>query len=82
MILKPPAGQHTIAGVVGWCLAQAGMNAMQAGITASIPDRVPVSQRGAVSAWVMLPSGEELDGAGPVQAEGALQGHVQELERF
>jgi MFS family permease len=50
------AGQHTIAGVaVGWCLAQAGMNAMQAGITASIPDRVPVSQRGAVSAWLGVP---------------------------
>jgi MFS family permease len=50
------AGQHTIAGVVvGWCLAQAGMNAMQAGITASVPDRVPVSQRGAVSAWLGVP---------------------------
>ena len=50
------AGEHTIAGVaVGWCLAQAGMNAMQAGITASIPDRVPVAQRGAVSAWLGVP---------------------------
>jgi MFS family permease len=50
------AGQHTVAGVaVGWCLAQAGMNAMQAGITASVPDRVPVAQRGAVSAWLGVP---------------------------
>lgn len=49
-------GQHTVAGVaVGWCLAQAGMNAMQAGITASVPDRVPVAQRGAVSAWLGVP---------------------------
>ena len=50
------AGQHTIAGVVvGWCLAQAGMNAMQAGIVASVPDQVPVSQRGAVSGWLGVP---------------------------
>jgi MFS family permease len=50
------ARQHTIAGVVlGWCLAQAGMNAMQAGIVASVPDRVPVPQRGAVSGWLGVP---------------------------
>jgi MFS family permease len=47
------AGQRSIAGVaVGWCLAQAGLNVMQAGIAASVPDRVPVSQRGAVSGWL------------------------------
>jgi hypothetical protein len=28
---------------------------MQAGIAASVPDRVPVSQRGAVSAWLGVP---------------------------
>jgi MFS family permease len=50
------AGQHTIAGVAGsWCLAQAGMNAMQAGIVASVPDHVPVRQRGAVSGWLGAP---------------------------
>jgi MFS family permease len=50
------AGQHTVAGVaLGWCLAQGGLNAMQAGIAASVPDRVPVSQRGAVSAWLGAP---------------------------
>jgi MFS family permease len=50
------AGQHTVAGVaLGWCLAQAGLNAMQAGIAASVPDRVPVSQRGAVSGWLGAP---------------------------
>src|SRR6516162_1548734 len=33
------AGQHTIAGVIaGWCLAQAGLNAMQASVTACVPD--------------------------------------------
>ena len=50
------AGQHTIAGlIIGWCLAQAGLNAMQASIAAGVPDRVPVSQRGAVSAWIGIP---------------------------
>ncbi len=50
------AGQHTIAGViVGWCLAQAGLNAMQASVTAGVPDRVPVAQRGTVSGWIGLP---------------------------
>jgi MFS family permease len=50
------SGQHTIAGVAGgWCLAQAGMNAMQAGIVAPVPDHVPVPQRGAVSGWLGLP---------------------------
>lgn len=38
--------------IVGWCLAQAGLNAMLAAITASVPDLVPVGQRGAVSGWV------------------------------
>jgi MFS family permease len=50
------AGQHTIAGVIiGWCLAQAGLNAMQASIAAGVPDHVPVGQRGAVSAWIGIP---------------------------
>jgi MFS family permease len=49
-------GQHAIAGVVaGWCLAQAGLNAMQASLSAAIPDHVPVAQRGAVSGWIGLP---------------------------
>ena len=50
------AGQHTIAGViVAWCLAQAGLNAMQASVTAGVPDHVPVRQRGLVSGWIGLP---------------------------
>jgi hypothetical protein len=37
------ARQRTIIGIaVGWCLAQAGLNAMQAGLAAGVPDRVPV----------------------------------------
>lgn len=51
------AGQHAIAGViVGWCLAQAGLNSMQASLTACVPDHVPVAQRGVVSAWIGLPA--------------------------
>src|SRR6478672_12857531 len=50
------AGQSTIAEVIiAWCLAQAGLNAMQASVTAGVPDHVPVAQRGLVSGWIGLP---------------------------
>ncbi|GAA2335314.1 MFS transporter [Dactylosporangium salmoneum] len=50
------AGRHTILGVaIGWVLAQACLNTMLATLTAAVPDRVPVDQRGAVSAWVGIP---------------------------
>lgn len=50
------AGQTTLTGViVGWCLAQAGLNAMQAALTAAVPDRVPVRQRATVSGWIGAP---------------------------
>ena len=50
------AGQHTLAGVIaGWCLAQAGLNALQASLSAAVPDHVPVLQRGVVSGWIGLP---------------------------
>lgn len=49
------AGQRTIAGVIiCWCVAQAGLNAVQAAITAAVPDQVPVRQRGVASGWVSL----------------------------
>ncbi|RZU54138.1 putative MFS family arabinose efflux permease [Krasilnikovia cinnamomea] len=49
------AVQDDLAGVVvAWCLAQAGLNALQAGLTAVVPDQVPVPQRGLVSGWVGL----------------------------
>ncbi|KOG12100.1 MFS transporter [Streptomyces viridochromogenes] len=49
------ASQHTVAGVaVGWCLAQAGLNAMLAGVTTPIADRVPLRQRAQVSGWTGL----------------------------
>jgi MFS family permease len=50
------AFQGSVAGVlVGWCLAQAGLNAMQAALTAGVPDHVPVRQRGEVSGWIGIP---------------------------
>jgi MFS family permease len=49
------SGQRTVVGVtLAWCVAQAGLNALQAGLTALVPDRVPVRQRGVVSGWVGL----------------------------
>jgi len=48
-------GQHTLVWVgIGWCLAQAGLNTLQAGLTAVVPDQIPVNQRGLVSGWVGL----------------------------
>ncbi|MFI6646889.1 MFS transporter [Streptomyces sp. NPDC050529] len=50
--LSITATQHTVAGVaIGWCLAQAGLNAMLAGVTTPIADRVPIAQRAQVSGW-------------------------------
>lgn len=48
--------QSTLAGVlVGWCVAQGLLNAAYAGLTAEVPDHVPVAQRGTVSGWFGLP---------------------------
>jgi MFS family permease len=44
---------HNIPGIVAsWCLVQVGVNAMQAGLAACVPDRVPVTQRATVSGWI------------------------------
>jgi MFS family permease len=49
------SGQRTLIGLtLGWCIAQAGLNTLQAGLTAIVPDRTPVRQRGLVSGWVGL----------------------------
>ena len=40
--------------VAGWCLAQAALNAMYAALTATVPDLVPVRQRGVVGGWVAV----------------------------
>jgi MFS family permease len=48
--------QHTVPGVaLGWVAAQICFNAMLATLTAAVPDRVPVDQRGAVSGWIGIP---------------------------
>jgi MFS family permease len=43
-----------LAMCVGWCLAQGGLNAMLAAITATVPDQVPVLQRGGVGGWLAI----------------------------
>ena len=61
------AQQRTILGVaLGWVAAQVCFNAMLASLTAAVPDRVPVAQRGGVSGWVGIPQalGLVLGGAG------------------
>ncbi|MEO3777477.1 MFS transporter [Micromonospora sp. B11E3] len=48
--------QQGILGVaIGWVCVQVCLNAMLASLTAAVPDRVPVAQRGAVSGWIGLP---------------------------
>lgn len=48
--------QHTILGVaLCWLVVQAATNALYAALTATVPDLVPVHQRGMVSAFVGLP---------------------------
>ncbi|RKN50993.1 MFS transporter [Micromonospora endolithica] len=48
--------QRTVLGVaLGWVAAQVCFNAMLASLTAAVPDRVPVAQRGGVSGWVGIP---------------------------
>ncbi|WP_433529350.1 MFS transporter [Micromonospora sp. CA-263727] len=50
------AQAQTVLGVaVGWVAAQTCFNAMLASLTAAVPDRVPVTQRGGVSGWVGIP---------------------------
>jgi MFS family permease len=50
------AEQHTVVGVaLAWIGVQICFNAMLASLTAAVPDRVPVAQRGAVSGWIGMP---------------------------
>jgi MFS family permease len=49
------AVSHSIlAMVLAWSLAQASLNAMFAALTATIPDQVPVGERGVVGGWVAV----------------------------
>jgi MFS family permease len=48
--------QRSVLGLAAaWVAAQVCFNAMLATLTAAIPDRVPVAQRGGVSGWVGIP---------------------------
>ena len=40
--------------ILGWCLAQAALNAMLAALTATVPDQVPEQQRGGVGGWLAI----------------------------
>ncbi|MEV4350670.1 MFS transporter [Actinoplanes sp. NPDC049596] len=40
---------------LAWAVAQVGINVMLASLTAAVPDRVPVIQRGLVSGWIGMP---------------------------
>ncbi|MEV6599244.1 MFS transporter [Actinoplanes sp. NPDC051346] len=72
--------QHSVAGVVlGWAGTMAGLNVMLATLSAAVPDRVPVSQRGSVSGWIGMPQALGLVlGAVLVTAvvTGTLSGYV------
>jgi MFS family permease len=46
--------QSVLAMVLAWSLAQASLNAMFAALTATVPDLVPVRERGVVGGWVAV----------------------------
>ena len=50
-----PSSARSLGVALGWVAAQVCFNAMLASLTAAIPDRVPVAQRGGVSGWVGIP---------------------------
>ncbi|WP_026360022.1 MFS transporter [Amycolatopsis nigrescens] len=56
LALVVQSAQVTVLGVaLCWMVAQGAQNSMFAGLNAAVPDRVPVRQRGFVSAFVGLP---------------------------
>ncbi|SCK40124.1 MFS/sugar transport protein [Streptomyces sp. WMMB 714] len=63
LLLATATGAVTM--VCGWAVAQLGLSAVQAGLVAAIPDRVPKPQLGTVAGW-----------AGMTQMLGALLGTV------
>ena len=46
---------NLLAVTLGWAGAQIGLNIMLATLTAAVPDRVPIEQRGLVSGWIGMP---------------------------
>jgi MFS family permease len=47
MLVLAPA-DSVVQMLIGWCLAQGALNAMLAALTATVPDQVPVRERGTV----------------------------------
>ncbi|HEX5407087.1 MAG TPA: MFS transporter [Pseudonocardiaceae bacterium] len=53
MLLLSGAGSIWVL-VLAWALAQGSLNAVLAALTATVPDQVPVRQRGGVGAWLAI----------------------------
>ncbi|MET0132026.1 MAG: MFS transporter, partial [Kibdelosporangium sp.] len=51
LVVLASAG-NVVVMVLGWCLAQAGLNGMLAALLSAIPDRVPVAQRAKTGGFV------------------------------
>lgn len=59
--------------VAAWALAQAALNAMLAAITATVPDQVPVIQRGTVGGWLAIAqTAGVVAGSGIAAATGSI----------
>jgi MFS family permease len=54
-LLGLASAESLTAVALGWAGAQLGLNIMLASLTAAVPDRVPVDQRGFVSGWIGMP---------------------------
>jgi MFS family permease len=64
---------NVVAMGAAWCLAQVGLSAMLAALSAAVPDVVPVRQRGAVSGWLgVAQTVGVVGGAGVAAATGGI----------
>jgi MFS family permease len=67
------AAQSLWSMVLAWALAQASLNAMLAAITATVPDQVPVRQRGTVGGWLAIAqTAGVVAGSGIAAATGSI----------
>ncbi len=48
------SAQSVLTMTLAWSLAQASLNAMFAALSATVPDRVPVRERGVVGGWIAV----------------------------
>lgn len=47
-------GKSVLFLAIFWCIGQFGLNTSYSAVTAAIPDRTPIDQRGVVSGWIGL----------------------------